>query len=165
MNNDTKELLLLAILLASVSVLLVFVDDTNTAGALGLGSFVWLLAAYGTNRDESPAQQAIVRLPARMPVYLPASQRNELTSMLARIDQQMEQAKAVIAAARDSATKLRAQVTLAEMENARYEVEGKLNIGEKKPHAAAIHHYDPVVKRSLARCAAANLRTKNDEPV
>ena len=46
--------------------------------------------------------------------------------MLSHIDQEIERAKTIINSPRDELNRLQAHVTLAELENLRYEVEGKL---------------------------------------
>ena len=61
-----------------------------------------------------------------LPTELPIAARNELALMLSRIDQEIERAKAIIDSPRDKLCALQAEVTLAELENLRYEVEGKL---------------------------------------
>jgi hypothetical protein len=52
--------------------------------------------------------------------------RTAVVRILAEIDQRIAKAEAIIATPVDRQTELRAQVLLADMENARYEVEGEL---------------------------------------
>jgi hypothetical protein len=49
-----------------------------------------------------------------------------VVGILAELDQRIAEAEAIIATPVDRQTELRAQVLLADMENARYEVEGEL---------------------------------------
>ena len=74
-----------------------------------------------------PSQRAAQqRSDEAWPSELPFAARNELALMLSRIDQEIERAKTIINNPRDELNRLQAHVTLAELENLRYEVEGKL---------------------------------------
>jgi hypothetical protein len=130
MNKDTAELLLLAALFAAASVILAFMAETNVAGAAGSGSAVWLCFAGFVHRQQSLARHAIPLLPATLRQSIRPAHRNALVVTLARLDQRIERAQAVLAAIKNGDTKLRAEVSLADLENARYEVEGELKPSE-----------------------------------
>ncbi len=130
MNKDTVELLFLAALFAAASVVLAFTDETNVAGAAGLGSLVWLCFAGFVQRQESIARHAIPLLPATLRRPIGPAHRNALVGTLARLDQRIERAHAILSAIENGDTKLCAEVSLADLENARYEVEGDLKASE-----------------------------------
>ena len=126
MSQKSRAFLVLAGIFDVIALTLLANDKTAGASASVMGGFASLILVYFTDEKSPAAQSRIGQPPANSGTGLTHLEYNVLVAELARIDQQIEETKKFIAAAQDRKTEQSAEVTLADLQNERYDIEAKL---------------------------------------
>jgi len=129
MRQRSKALLVLAGVFDVTALTLLINEEAAGAGASVMGSIASLILIYYTDAKSTLAPNRSRQLPDHMGARLHPAEYDALVAELARIDQQIEQTKKVIVAAEDRDTERTAEMTLADLENERYDIEAKLRRG------------------------------------